>query len=365
MEDNHMKQLWREACGETPQSFTHRVNSTLELASSWRFIRRLQPALAGALVLLLLGSAVALERLGLLDSLNPTLRKSLLPQANQMVEGAIPQEAKQPALARFTVEEAAYDGHQVYLTLQVKPADPKKTLLMDIQAEPAWAYDWHLTGDSSQGESFAERALSQEQILVQAEVWNALVNENPQQVQIHNAQYQEGDLRYTLSFPAQGEKVQVQLNLLAPNIYNQIDDSARGTLTFTLTKSPPIQVYTAKLPISLPKAGLELTLCQVETTPIASYLTLRYALLSDATPLQAVNMQDGIWVDWVDETGRPRDSGDSFDRLETLPENGVELVKSFGALKSTPENVTLTFYNGMSKERFDHITLALLPKEEQ
>ncbi len=40
-------------------------------------------------------------------------------------------------------------------------------------------------------------------------------------------------------------------------------------------------------------------------------------------------------------------------------------VQSFGALKDAPGDVTLSFYNGMTKERFDQITLTLSPKEGQ
>lgn len=367
MDDKRLKNAWMKAYGKTPESFTNRMRTTIKRQKSQNTsVLRLRPALTAIFaVLLIAGSAFALERLGVLDTLHQTLRKNLLPQANEMVISDISQKAKQPELARFTVEEAVYDGHQVYLTLLVQPADPARVLMMDQEAEPAWAYDWQKTGNPNEGESFAEKAFANGQKLVQVEVWDALVNENQQETQIHHAIYQDGDIRYTLSFLAQGEEVNIRLNLLAMDIYSQLDDSARGSLDFVLSKSPSIQIYAAKLPISLPKAGLDLTLCQVETTPIASYLTLRYSLRSDATPLQAVNMQDGIWADWVDEAGMPRDSGDIWNRSETLPENGVELVKSFGALKSTPENVTLTFYNGMSKERFDHITLALSPKEEQ
>ncbi len=365
MEDNHMKHLWREACGEVPQGFINRLHRSLGQASKRQPQRRLRPILSAALgLVLLLGSAVALESLGLLDTLDYTLRKALLPGAKNMVQTDILQVAKQPQLAHFTVEEAVYDGHQAYLTLLVTPADATKTLLMDVQAESAWAHDWQSSDNPNQGESFAEKAAASGKSLVQPEVWDALVNGNPEQARILSSLYLDGDIRYTLSFPAQGAEANLQLNLLAPNIYSPLDDSARGTLDVTLQKSPHILMLAARTPVSLPQAGLSLTLCRVETTPIASYLTLRYALLPDAASLQAVNLNDGVWADWIGQDGNPRKSADPWNVIRTLPDGGVELVQSFGALKETSDSITLSFYNGKTGERFDHITLALSPKEE-
>ncbi len=365
MEDNHMKQLWRRACGEVPQGFINRLHRSLGQASKRQPQRCLRPILSAALVLVfLLGSAFALESLGVLDTLNRILRRDLLPQAQEIVESSIPQKTMQPELARFTVEEAVYDGHQVYLTLHVQPEDPAKALLMDQEAEPAWAYDWKKSGNPYQGESFAEKAKAAGQKLVQVEVWDILVNEVLQHPQIHQSLYEAGGIRYTLSVPAQGEEANLRLNLLAMDISKQMDDSARGTLDFTLTQSPHIKEYSTLSPVLLPEARLTLTLCKVETTPIASYLTLRYALLPDSTPLQAVNMRDGLQAEWLDGAGNPREAIWIQDALKVLPEGGIELNQVYGALEEAPGDITLSFYNIMTQERFDHITLALSPKEE-
>ncbi len=363
MEDSNMKKLWREACGETPKGFTHRMHSTFHALKGER-AGSLRPALATALFLvLLLGSAYALERLGLLDTLNKVLKTHLLPQATEMVKSDIPQSGRQPALAYFTVEEAVYDGRQAYFTLRIQPSDPDRVLLMDVEAEPAWAYDWQESGKPYEGESFAEKAQASGQQLVQVEAWDARVNGKEQQTRTYHTLYQNGDILYTLALPAQGEEAQVQLNLSAMDLQSQANESAYGTLEFTLQKSPHIQVAEVKTPLSLPEAGLILTLCQVETTPIASYLNLRYALAPEASPLQAVNYGDGLWPQWLDEKGEPRESNDPWNSLRKLEDGSREVLLSYGALKEMPERITLSFYNGMSTESFDHMTQALILKE--
>ncbi|MDD4081402.1 MAG: hypothetical protein PHP02_08350 [Eubacteriales bacterium] len=366
MEDNHMKQLWREACGETPPGFINRLHRSLGQASTPQPQRRLRLILSASLALvLLLNGVYALERLGVLDTLNAALRTHLLPEATDLLKSDIPQSARQPALAHFSVEEAVYDGRQAYFTLRVQPSDPAKTLLMDVQADPSWAYDWQDSGKPYEGESFAQKAQTSGQQLVQAEVWDAQVNAQAQQIRTHHTLYQNGDILYTLALPAQGEEAKVQLNLLAMNLQGQADESARGTLDFTLQKSPHIQVAAAKTPLTLPESGLTLTLCQVETTPIASYLILKYALAPNASPLQAVNFEDGLWPEWLDGKGERRESGDPWNSLIKLNDGSREVLMTYSALQEMPQSITLSFYNSMSQENFAPFTLPLIPKEEQ
>lgn len=364
MNNQDMKALWLRACGDTPPEFLRRMRGAAA-EQGRKNTRRLRPALALALGLtLILGSAFALERLGLLDTLHSALRSALLPQAREMVKSDIPFEAKQPELARFALEEAVYDGHQVYLTLRARPADPGKTLLMDRSALPAWAADYRETGNQMRGESFAEKALAKGQRLVQAWAEEVSVSGETLSIHVQEVLYQEDSLLYTLAFPASGEEARVRLHLMAPDIYRQADESARGTLDFSLPKSPHIKTFAAKTPLDLPLSGLRLLSCQVETTPIASYLSLRYALKEGASPLQAVNLADGIWADWLDASGNPRESGDTQLGLDRQDDGSVRLTQSFGALKEAPKDITLSFYNGMTKERFDRVTLTLSPKEE-
>ncbi|NLD34200.1 MAG: hypothetical protein GX653_04750 [Clostridiales bacterium] len=365
MNDQRWKDAWQTGWGGAPEGFTRRMQAALHQAQRKTApTRRLRPMLAVALsVLLVMGTALALEKLGVLDTLTHALRGGLRPEAKELVVSGIAQQAQQPALARFTVEEAVYDGRQVYLTLLAEPADAGKTLLMDREAEPSWAYDWTRTRDMYQGDSFADQAAAAGKMLAQADVGDAVVNGEAQDIRLHQINYRDGSILYTLGLPARGEQAQVQLNLMAYDVYQLMKPEDRGTLTFALNKSPAIRTLAADAPIALPEAGLVLTHCRVELTPIASYLTLRYALAEGAAPLQAVNFADGVWADWLDARGQPHLSGDSQNSLARLPDGSVELVQTFAALADTPQEITLAFYNGMTRQAFDRVTLQLTAQE--
>lgn len=362
MNNEQMKGLWQEACGDPPAALTQRVLNTAMKQNQVQ-TRRFKPSLALALgLILVMGSAFALERLGLLDTLNQVLRGNLLPHAGELVKSKIPYEASQPELARFALEEALYDGHQVYLTLRVTPTDPHKTLLMDDQALAAWAADYQETGEPMKGESFAQQAQAAGQTLVQPTLEKISVSGKELYAQPSGVCYLDDGLLYTLSFPAEGEEAQVQLYLMARENGAALSDADHGNLAFSIGKSPQSKFFSAATPLPLPLAGLSLNKVQLETTPIATYLTVQYALRADATPLQAVNLNDGIWVNWLDANGLPRVGADDENMLERLENGEVQLAQTFGAMQEAPDAITLSFYNGLTKERFDQVTLTLSPR---
>ena len=94
MDNKQMTSLWRAACGQASPGFTHRMRAAL-LAQSQYPTRRMKPVLAAALGLtLLLCSALALERLGLLDTLHRVLRNSFQQEAAELVKSDIPYDVK-------------------------------------------------------------------------------------------------------------------------------------------------------------------------------------------------------------------------------------------------------------------------------
>lgn len=365
MNNEQMKGLWQEACGDAPASLTQRIYSAV-LKQSREQTRPYKPSLALALgLILLMGSAFALERMGLLDTLNQVLRGNLLPNASELVNHDIPYEVNQAKLAKFALEEALFDGHQVYLTLRVMPTDPQKTLLMDDNALPAWSADYRETGEPMKGESFAEKAQAAGQALVQSTLEKVSVSGKEIDAQPSGVRYLEDDLLYTLSFPAEGDEARIKLYLLAGENGKGLSETDHGSLAFDIGKSPQNKQFLASTPLPLPLSGLNLTKVQLELTPIAAYLSVQYALREDATPLQAVSLSDGIWVNWLDASGRPRENGEAVNSLERLPNGDTLLEQSFGAILDVPEAITLSFYNGLTKERFDQVTLTLMPKEEK
>lgn len=347
------RNVWPEVFGDAPEAFRARVQETVSRMQSAhapvRTHKKARWALAAALALALLaGTALALGRFGLLDTLSENLRRFLRPQAATLVRREIPQSGGQLANATFTVEEAACDGHQVYAVVRVH-AEPN-VLLMDSTAEPSWGSDWWIDHDFYAGETFSKRAYDAGRTLVSADVGVRTVLTDLQ------IAYDGEDILYTISLPAP-EAGETALDIHTFELYGE--GRSRGTLTFTPPQAERGARYSADTPIELPVSGMRLTVCTLEQTPIATYLTVEYALREDATDAQILDFLDGIWVNWLDESGEPYPEGQGAKGLGEPAEGTYRLETVYRAFDVLPQEITLEFFNGFTKQRLDTLRLPL------
>lgn len=340
---------WQAAFGAAPEAFTRRVEATVRRMQSPQPLRRkarLALALTCALVLAA-GTALALNRIGLLDTLADELRRFLLPQAAGLLRTDIAQSGGALQAAAFTVEEAACDGRQVYAVIRVHGA--AHTLLIDAAASPSWGTDWWKDGDMLAGATFSKRAHETGRSLVQARV------DGPVGLTDCQIAYDGEDILYTVSLPAP-QTGEVRLEVETVDLYAQADRVQRGALVFAPPPAQAPAVYEAQTPVDLPLAGLTLARYTLEQTPIATYMTAEYTLVDDD---RAMDYANGIWIRWLDDEGAPYPEGQTHCELEEIPGDATRLSVAYRAFAALPETVTLEFYNGLTKQRFDTVRLPL------
>ena len=351
---------WGNAFGEVPGVFAEKVRLTAaRMQRAPRKVPQTRLALlAAAAAVLVAGTAFALSQLGVLDTLQETLRSHLQPGADTLVQAAIPQTAEPPRHATFTVEEAINDGRRMYAVVRVH--GDSGVLLMDSDAEASWTADWWQGGTGA--DTYSKRAYDTGRTLVQASVYavDADGNTLPSAPEIH---YDGEDILYTLSFPAEGTDAVLLLDTFEvfADGKPQADRLSSGRLAFSIPATGARRVFTAQLPAGLPLGNLTLTALTVEQTPVATYLTCEYEAAAGAPDLTYVNLRDGIWVDWLDEAGQPYPWGENSNMLEQAADGHTRLTTVYRAFETLPESITLSFRNGMTGEAFDTVTLALHP----
>lgn len=364
---------WQAVFGKVPHGFEARVRHTVARmqaedpapsAKLGRGMRRPRLALLIALLLLLLaGTAWALSSLGVLDTLSENLRQYLLPEAERLVQVQPEQKAQQPDLAKFTVEEAINDGRQLYIILRASATDPGKTLLMDFNADPSWGVDWWKNNDTSEGEAFSTAAHESGRALVTAK-WTAFEVEGvPLEENGHTVRYDGEDIVYGLSFQHKGGDLKGTLGLMTNDLYGEGETLHWGSISMNVPVNAISILYRAETPVELPAAGMVLTDLTVEQTPIATYVKVAYRPMDNATDLHLLNMQDGLWCRWLDESGQAVPRGNVVGWLQEEGET-IWQEDAYRAFAEMPAEMTLELYNGMTKERFDKMTL-LLTKEEE
>jgi len=355
---------WQAAFGEVPDRFSNRVRSTVQHRQAQvRPIRKYRVVLAlAASLMLFVGTALALHQLGVLDTLTSNLREFLQPEAHKMVQTNIDQQAVQPQDATFTMEEVVYDGHQIYATIRVRANDKKATLLMDMQAEPSMSMDWWVSHDFYSGQTFSGNASKTKRTLTKASFY-VEVNGQPTDLLACGVRYEDEDILYNVHLATnEQDKAFVKLYTSTYRLYQETRNNSAGELTFDVSKIDKTRHYTTTLPIALPKAGGRLTEFRLEQTPIATYLYLSYEPEANLPDGQLVNWLDGLWVNWLDQNGEAQPEGNWQTGLEETENGGYLLTQVFRAFETLPETMNLEFYNGMSKERFDILTIPVKEK---
>lgn len=363
--ENKPKNTWEQAFGNVPAGFAGRVKETvLKMEGGAIGVKRRYLPILACLILMLAVSALALNGFGLLKTLTGNLRAFLQQEAHTMVQQGITQSGGKLSSATFTVEEAIYDGRQIYVLVRVHAGDPAKTLLMDNNAEPSWGTDWWKRFDTEEGQTFSSKAYESNRDILQVNISSSLESRPDMEINATEITYDGEDILYTLSLSADGsEEVTPEFFISTYNVYREDLPHDRrlntGSLKFNITLTDARTVFQAATPIDMPLAGLTMDSLTLVKTPVATYLTCQYRLKEGATGKQIINMQDGIWLNWLDESGKPYPEGNSQSGLHPLGEDGMELTISYRAFETIPESITLEFFNGMTKERFDTLRIPL------
>lgn len=339
---------WDSLLGEVPESFSRRVQKTVERLerqeASRRPAFRMRPVTVLALALCLLaGTAAALNGLGVLETLERDLQAYLQPEAKTLIQTGVTQTASQPRHAAFTVEEAVHDGRQMYLSVRVHP--DSDVLLMDFNAEASWSRSWpehpYQTDDGS--ETFAQAAQEQGKRLVQASC--EPVDENgalqEQAVTVH---YDGDDLLYNLSFASESGKA--SLRLFTDEVYNDDWNESRsfGTLELQVNVTERGKVYTADTPVVSADGQLAVTGLTVVQSPIATYVTYEYAAAENAAMKTRVRLYNHrIWVRWLDENGEPVPESTLSQGLSGDDEH-TAYTCTYRAFETLPQTMRLEFY---------------------
>ena len=351
----------QRAFGAPPSNFENRVKATVRRMESAQqpVFRPRTVLILAAMLLLLAGTGVALKQLGVLNTLTENLQRFLQPKAQELVQAQPEQSGTQPEGTRFTVEEAINDGEQLYLLVRVAATQPQKTLLMDYDAVPATGRDWWMNHDERAGERFSTLAAESGRSLVQVDCpWLKAGNTLLEQTRC-TIRYDGEDVLYAFTFKGTKTDFKGTLSLSAVELYAENNPQAQGELTLNIPLLAFSPLYTAQTPVALPKMGGILKRLSVEQSPIATYVRAEYALVPDVTDLQHINFEDGIWYDWLDEADGLVPVGNDVQSL-IESDDGVMLHTAYRAFDTLPEEITLEFYNGMTKERFDTVTLPLM-----
>lgn len=297
---------------------------------------------------------------GILDFL--TKRENsveLLPEAEKIVQTAMPQQGGTSEQVTFTVRDAVLDGQQLFVTVAAKPASPE-LLLLGTDAFPDDPV-------ADMGPLFQDRTGTiaeyiRKNQLIPVKIWasvdnvphnsvDSMLEEDGTLVCMLNARYEQGGAdmeNLTLScgivpFKAEGEAW-------------VLDETGKQHTPLTVTlKNTGTQreTVTSTAPAEYSDVGVRVDQVTLTGTPMGIDAWIEYTII-DTEKYKATG--GDLRFEFIDQNGERLPSGaQDGGGTQPLDDNGTRFVQteSLQAEETLPEKVILRGFNIMEKNRYE------------
>lgn len=356
----------KNAFGKADAGFVNNVYQTLEnirAQEARKPVKRMGLRLAAviaAVLILSTGTVLAVTNTwGILDFLSGRTNTGVLPEAAGLVQKDVVQSSSQTEFGTFEVREAIYDGMNVYLVVDVKPASPKY-LLLGPDAYPEDPI-------SNLGPHFSEKTGT---IADYARENNLeMINTSLGISGVSSVDYllnEDGTLVYMINGSYTSDLAQEEIEVsyaVAPFVNKEgktyIDSKTilRSAFTVTLKNSGMMGTVTSTAPTDYSDFGVRVDKVTLKGSAVAIYAEVEYSVI-DKEKFAAV--KDGLWFNFVDNEGNVLPHGvATWGGVEALDENHFVQRSSLQAVESMPGEINLRCFEFAEKEHHETHTFEM------
>lgn len=349
----------KNAFGEADDGFKNNVYRTLgdlkrceERKSVWKISWRMV-AIVAVLCLLATGTALAMTNAwGILDFLSGRrLGIEVMPEAAKIVQTDLPQEGGESELAKFSVREAVFDGLNVYIVVEAKPANQDYLLLgLESPSDPIRNMG-PLFGDKSG--TIGEYAKGNGMIPIRAAVslningssYDYVLDSDGTLVCMINSPYNDSDSSLSL-----------ELNCTtAPFVDGSVDleNIQRNSLKVDLQNSGAQNAVTNVDTAEYADCGVRVDKVTLTGSPMGIYAVVEFTVVDEA---KFAETNGGLWFEFIDENGdRLPEGASSGDSLTPTDDSGIRYIQtcSIKAAEMLPGDVSLRGYNCWNKNLYE------------
>ena len=358
----------RYAFGRADDAFIDNVFETLSGLRAGRAgrPRKTYIRLAAAIVILCLlsaGTALALTNTwGILDFLHGRRTNVIvLPEVSEIVQTAVPQNGGETELASFAVREAAFDGHDFYLIVDVKPTS-NTFLLLGPDAcpeDPAGNMGPLFSGKTG---TIADYAEAQGQTMIHTNVCVEGVNGQGADFLLQ----QDGTLTYMLSgnLIEESDETDLVLTCIIATFENQdgrqvvlMENIKRSSLNITLENTGLSALVSSLAPAEYADCGVRIDSITLKASELAVYTEISYTVIDEAA---FAATDEGLYFEFLDTDGNRLPDG-AAGGGGTTTEDGVHYVQetAIGAMETLPQEVTVRGFNCWEKNRYETHTFEM------
>ncbi len=287
--------------------------------------------------------------------------KELPQQASSLIETEINQENAENAFVNFKIREAICDNKSIYVVLEARPVNPDKYLLLAMDAyynDPAA----NMGIEVKNGETLVEYAKETNREMLYV---SPSLSDNGTLL-LTSADYtteEDG----TVVFILKGNNIATteNMNLTCNTIVNTIDqngnygEAIKDSFNFQLSnKSSEVTAcYLTANPIVVEDTGVIIDKIEISQTELGIYTELTFHIAPDATDDMTALAKDGLWFEYLDDSGEAWESGLSgIGKLEEISD-GVFVQKNNFEERELPDTITVRGFDCWNKTRFGSMTL--------
>lgn len=321
--------------------------------------------LAAAMTVCVLLSGVALavtNGWGVLDFLHERENgTAVLPQAGEIVQTNVPQVAETTDFASFSVREAAFDGHNFYIIVDVKPTSDEYLLMgPDVYPQDPVGYMGPVFSDKTG--TIADYAEANGQKMIQTNVGVSDVNG----AGLTYLLQQDGTFTYMIngSLIVDSDKTNLELKCVVATFENQDgrevilqENIKRSSLNITLENTGIRELVSSIAPAKYVSCGVRIDNITLKASELAVYAEISYTVIDEE---KFAATDTGLQFEFLDSDGNRLPDGAAVGGgINT--EDGVHYVQesSIGAMETLPREITVRGYNFLDKNSYETNTFEM------
>ena len=361
----------KDAFGKADDGFRSNVYlalAKLEKSEERKHMKRVHlrwiVAAAIAACVLVTGTALAASNVWGIRSFlgRHSVQPEILPDVDKIIQTNPPQEGGQSDTVNFAVREAVYDGQNVYIVVEAKPADAND-LLLGPDAFP-------LNPVTDMGPLFAGKEGTIADYAGQTgktmlHTWAGLTGTAV--VSIDFLLEEDGTLVYMLKGSYTGEdglELEMACGVmpfveLNGALVRDEQNMQRIPLAVTLANTGTKDSATNTESVEYKDCGVRVDKITLKGSPMATYAEIEFTVIDQG---KYAETDGGLWFEFIDENGeRLPDGADGGGSIEALDESGTRFIQkiSVQASEVLPSEVTLRGYNCWEKNRYETHTFQM------
>lgn len=341
---------------------TNNVTSDVKEFSPKNYHYKKRVVLFAAVLTLVIGTTAyaSIRHWGLNDFFAKS-GKELTEEASTLIEKDVVQTNTETDLVNFKVREAICDIETICVVLEAKPVNSDQYLLLALDA----SYKDPVTNmgiEAKDGKTIVEYARETNREMLSV---NPSLRNNGEYLPC-SADYtteEDGTVVFILKVANTNKAETITLScntaVYPIDLNGNAGETIKDSFDFQLynKSTEVINVYQMTNPTTVEDAGVIVDKIEISSTELGLYTELTFHIAPEASNDMIALANDGLWFEYLDESGVTWQSGLSGIGSIDEVSDGVFVQKNNFSLQDLPDTITVRAFDCWSKTRFGEVTL--------